>query len=198
MKLTKQRKVYGAVVSLALTALGLDRFVFPGGEAPVPAAAAQVAPSQPTKKVTTVAAPAKTQEANLAGLAALAVRMRNVAEVERLDLADAKDSFRAPPAWAGEALKARPAAAAATAAPPVDPAASFHDKHHLVAVLKSTRGGVAILDGKTVRIGKEVDGFRLTAVGDRTAIFMAGTTTITLELPAATQLDKESVTSSAR
>lgn len=199
MQLTKQRKVYGVVVSLALSALGVDRFWLGGSEpAASSAATQQVAAPQPAKKVVTAAAPAKPQETNLAGLAALAVRMRNVAEVERLDLADAKDAFRPPPAWAGEVKKAQPAAPAQAAEPPPDPATAFREKHHLIAVLKSTHGGVAILDGKTFRIGKEVDGFRLARVGDRTAVFQSGGTAVTLELPAGTQLDRDSVMSSVR
>jgi len=195
MRLTKQRKVYGAVLGLALLALGVDRFIFSPGDPESPAAppAAGNTPHA-VKKFVASGDTAQAQEARLTGLAALAKRMRDMAEVERLDVGDTKDAFVPAAAWVGQ-MKTETASAAQIAAQPLDPAAAFREHHHLVAVLKSSHGGVAILDGKTVRIGQHVDAFSLVTVGDRTALFRAGNIDLTLELPADSQLEKDSITS---
>ena len=195
MHLTKQRKVFGAVLVLALGALGADRFIFTPNEPEAPPApAATTAAPHPIKKIVASGDTAQAQEARLAGLAALAKRMRDMAEVERLDVGDTKDAFVPAAAWVGQ-MKTDTASAAQAAAQPLDPASAFREHHHLVAVLKSSHGGVAILDGKTVRVGQRVDTFRLVSVGDRTALFHSANTDLTLELPADTQLEKDSITS---
>lgn len=105
MELTKQRKVYIAILGCAGLALGIDRFVLDGGSGPARAAAATPMPAGATARTSpdsaTPPTSAKPAPARLtpteAPMAALAHRM------ERLPLTDdAKaDAFSTPASWPG-------------------------------------------------------------------------------------------------
>lgn len=105
VELTKQRKVYIAILGCAGLALGIDRFVLDGGSGPAKAGAAISTPAGETAQANlggaTQPTSAKPVTARLtameAPMAALARRM------ERLPLSDdAKaDAFTTPPSWPG-------------------------------------------------------------------------------------------------
>ena len=204
--MTRERKIYGALLCLGLAALTADKLFFAPAEAPAETASNLLIAPAPAQRNVVIArnkpvvwAPAVAQpkEHNPIGLAALAARMHDMAEVERLDLADAKDAFQAPISWTGE-QKPQTQPSLDPVSPLFDPAAAFRDKHHLIAVLKSSKGGMAILDGRSVRPGQSVDGFKLLRVGDRSAVFQSNGKSVELELPASVQLDPQSITPSGR
>src|SRR5688572_2963508 len=178
---TKQKKIYAAVLGLAVTAFAADRWVI--GHDAAPEEAEQLLM---TSNTTTAAAPVSTTAALVTGqpvmaagavapvaaapnTSTLARRLREVATAERLDLAEVSDAFRVSPVWL-------PPPAPKVEAPKVarDLVAEFHKDHRLDAVMKNGTkgGGLAIIDGKTVRPGQALDGFRLLKVNDRSALFV--------------------------
>jgi len=203
MKLTRERKIYGALLCLGVLALGIDKLFLSPPEAPAQSAASLLinngspknAVIAHNKPVVSPAPAAQSGEKPLMGLGVLAARMRDMAEVERLDLADAKDVFRPPVAWVGTTAAPQPVQPTVTT---IGPADTFRERHHLIALLKSSKGGMAILDGRSVRPGQSVDGFKLVQVGENSATFEGSGTKIELQLPAAVQLDPQSITPGGR
>ena len=64
-----------------------------------------------------------------------------------------------------------------------DAAREFLQRHRLTAVMRQTGGGVAIIDQKTVAVGQSLDGFRLVAVKERSAVLRRGQHRVELRLP---------------
>ncbi|HXE53432.1 MAG TPA: hypothetical protein VN541_10470 [Tepidisphaeraceae bacterium] len=192
MKMTRERKVYAALFALAVVALGVDKFVLgpPESQAAVSAetqvASAPPAHSETHPEVPTAARPTQP------GLAALTLQMDQVNRTLGLESADIPDLFQAPAGWL------KPAAAKQ----PVDAAATFSAQHHLLAVLKSSRGGVAVIGGatlrKSLRIGQQVDGFKLTAIGERSATFTSGQQKVELQLPTDSSPDSQIISTAGR
>ena len=183
MQMTRERKVYAAVLTLAVTALTADKLFFgpPESQAAAPESLliSHNTLVQPHGPVSARVAPAaEPTDPGHAASAALVERLRHVKEVEGLDVEHCADLFRAPASWAQ--------------APQVGSTAKadFLARHRLMAVLKSSHGGLAVLDGsdrKSVRVGQVIDGFRLTTVGERSATFESPGGKVELELPAAAQ-----------
>ena len=200
MKMTRQRKVYAAVLLLGVGALAADKIFFSPPSTAAQDPSAMLLASTPHSPAPAAKHAVQPKEANLLGLGALADRMRKVAESERLDLGDSADVFRAPASWIQQ--KQSHEASQATTQP--DPGAIFRDRHHLAAVLRSTHGGIAVLDatsgskGRAIRIGQTLDGFKLIAVGERSATFASASGRVELELPADVGLDPQSITPSGR
>jgi hypothetical protein len=201
MKMTRERKIYGALLCLGIAALGADKLFFSPAEAPAASLLIQSSGPKPViahnKPVVSPPAEPQTKDQPLMGLGVLADRMRGMAEAERLDLADARDAFRPPVAWVGNIAiptqtQQQPGLGAG------DAFAAFHEKHHLIAVLKSSKGGMAILDGKSVRPGQTVDGFKLLRVGESSAVFESNGKTVEMQLPVNAQLDPQSITPAGR
>lgn len=196
--------MYGAILCLGVAALAADKLFFAPTEAPAQSAANLLIANHPQhpaviahNKPVVPQSEAATKEPPLVGLGALADRMRAMAEVERLDLKDARDAFRPPVEWVGN-IGAGTQTTQATVAVGPDAVASFQERHHLIAVLKSSKGGMAILDGKSVRPGQSVDGFKLIRVGENSAVFQANGKTVEMQLPVNAQLDPLSITPGAR
>lgn len=202
--MTRERKIYGALLCLGLAALGADKLWFTPADATAQSASNLLVtrPQHPAviAHINPVVAPRSngpSKDEPLVGLGALAERMHAMAEVERLDLADAKDVFRPPVEWVGN-LAATPQADHSTVVAGPDPVASFRERHHLIAVLKSSKGGMAILDGKSVRPGQTVDGFKLVRIEENAAVFEANGRTVDMQLPLNAQLDPQSITPAGR
>lgn len=201
MKMTRERKIYGALLCLGLAALAADKLFFSPAEAPAASLLIQNSGPKPVvvahnKPVVTPAAEPQAKDQPLMGLGALADRMRGMAEAERLDLVDARDAFRPPVAWVGNI--AIPTQTQQSGPGPGDAVSAFREKHHLIAVLKSSRGGMAILDGKSVRPGQTVDGFKLLRVGENSAVFESNGKSVEMQLPVNAQLDPQSITPAGR
>lgn len=200
MKITRERKVYGALLCLGVLALGVDKFVLGPPDASAQSGANLLIASGPKSLVIAHNKPVVTPPAQqpaekpLMSLGALAARMRQAGEAQRLDPADARDAFRPPVAWVGSPV-AQPVHKTVDAVTPGD---LFRQRHHLIALLKSSTGGIAILDGKSVRPGQAVDGFRLRHVGERSATFEFKGESVELQLPVDVQLDPQSITPAGR
>lgn len=190
MKLTRERKVYAAVLALAVVALGADRFLFSAPEIAAAEPGSLLVQSEPRPKAFIKGESARPVAAKLPGLGALARRMDEVSKARGLQAGNVADPFRPPAGW----LKAE-------ATQTGNGLSEFAAKHHLVAVLKSSRGGIAVVNGatrKSLRIGQQLDGFKLVAIGEKSVTFQSALGTVDLGLPEEQQTDSQIVTSPAR
>ena len=153
MKLSKERRVYAAILGLAGAAWVGDRVLFSGG--PQPASAGAVPAEQ---------APAPIAKAAPAGVP-LADRLERLRQSQP---DSAEDAFAVPDEWRPKAAAAK----AEAAAPPRFDAAAFKSAHRLTTVLKGTRGNFAVIDGGSLRTpGQELDGMILREVTSESAVF---------------------------
>lgn len=173
MTLTRQQKVLVTILALGVGAMLIDRLVLSSGATgPSPAAAHAV-----RSAATGAGDVSLIDEAQaLAALIAadrndddVADRLAEYARQHGLDVSSMRDGFEPSPTWVA------PAAAAQTG--PDRPAAMPQDherfvrSHKLVAVMGSGPGAVAVIDGRALRVGQIIDGYRLIEVRERTAIF---------------------------
>lgn len=195
MKLTKTHKVYAAVLGLAVAAFAADRFVLsPAPEqaadaaadyrpAAAPAAAARShAAARPTTIPTT--APAVAVAAEESSTSGLAARMQAVAGAKQLAAAPVADAFKPDNSWVPEVVVAKPVEAAKPTGPSAETLAAkeFAQGHQLTGVMNTRGGGVAVINGKMLRPGQTIDGFRLVSVKARSAQLRRGKASVELRI----------------
>lgn len=170
--------IYGAILGLAAAAFAVDRWVIGHNTEAAPAEtdSVAVATAQPREAVTPSTSSAPAQAAALR--TSLASRLAAAVETRKITLAAVNDVFAAPAAWSEEKVRA-----AAAKTPKKDPAAEFRTRHKLDAIMKTTHGGVAIVDGKSVRVGEKLEGLKLLAIDAQTASFGADGLVIQMKLP---------------
>jgi pyruvate/2-oxoglutarate dehydrogenase complex dihydrolipoamide acyltransferase (E2) component len=184
MKLTKARIGSLAALGIVLAAFAVDR-VFLSSETTAPrqahAASEPLPPAPKAAPAPAVQAPAEPA----AGPArpSAASRLKALAGAENLDIADFRDAFVPAPAWLAQ-LK--------TPEPPVhvqetDEAQEFAQRHTLTAVFVIPGGGGAIVNGKTVSVGEELDGFRLVRLSPNSALFQGAKDQVEVSLPPPTR-----------
>ena len=152
MKLTRERKIYGAILAIAMTALGVDQMLGDGAGGPQSAEAGTTMPTVMVLPDAAEAAPPPQTEAKpgvnqwLAG---------------RLDGAHAAggDAFQTPVAWTRDA-EAKQAVERSTAGP----------TYRLRAVMMSETGGLALINDRYVRLGQRIDGLTLIEVQPGAAV----------------------------
>jgi len=192
MHLTKQQKIYAAVLGLAVSAFAFDRFVLgPGDDAPEEVAAAPAgAARRPTPRRTPArpagVASARAAAARAAGDTApvpsatppastLSARLEALAAAQKLKLDNVGDAFKPSTVWVGSPKQVAPTVEV------VDAVAEFQKKK-LTAVMKQNSGGIAVIDKTYLSVGQSLDGFRLVAVKDRSAILRRGNQRVELRL----------------
>jgi len=191
MHLTKQQKIYAAVLGLAVSAFAFDRFVLgPGDDAPEEVAAAPAGaarrptprrtPARPAGVASAKAAAAQAPAAGAAVPAAsptstLSTRLEALAAAHKLKLDNVGDAFKPSPVWVGSPKQVAPTVEV------VDAVAEFQKKK-LTAVMKQNSGGIAVIDKTYLSVGQSLDGFRLVAVKDRSAILRRGNQRVELRL----------------
>ena len=174
-----QRTVYAAALGLALVSLVVDRLFLGGASGPADAAAStSAAPGAPGSATAATAAVAPVAASLDAG-EMLADRLDLIARSHALLLDDVHDAFRAAPDWYPP-QRAAQGTTDNTAPATVE---TFPIRHRLMAVLQGD-GGVdrAIVDGRPVRVGQIVDGFRLLNVTTRSALFERDGQTVELQI----------------
>jgi hypothetical protein len=183
MHLTTQQKIVSAVLGLAVTAFCVDRWVIgaPEGADAVAVGPVRTEPRAARRPGPRPAAPASVAqaaaaEATTGGVSTLTLRLEAVAQAQGLDLRNIRDAFVPPPAWVGTQRRA-------VVEDHPDAAREFTSRHRLTAVMKQSGGGVAIIEGKTVAVGKSIGGFRLVVVKDRSAVLRRGNQRVELRLP---------------
>jgi len=180
MTLTTQRKALLAALGLAALGVVLDQ-AFLQSAVPSPAAAsaqggtaADSANASPAPQTSAPSGGAGEGE----GLRVAARALEGLRDIAA-DGAE-RDAFAPGGKWLA------PAEAPITAAQPV---ASFEAGRRLTAVLLSQANPGAIVNGRFVRVGGEIDGFTLLRVSEREAVFQRGDLLATLRL--ATQAEEE-------
>jgi hypothetical protein len=178
MKMTRERKIYLAMLVTGLAALVLDRLT-----AGPQNARAQDDPSsfvvERTDKSLSSGAPTVTGGAEHTAIGPdLSVRLRSLGERFAVD-SQYRDPFRAPSSWAPRSA-AVPLPATVPVSDPASPAGEFERSHRLTAVLLSDRQRNAVVDGKMIKPGQAIDGFTLISVTHDTAVFRAGAATAVL------------------
>jgi len=182
MVLSKKRKIYVGLLALAAIGLIVDRMVLAPSEM---APAESVASPMPSRSEDSAPkAPALLQAARQTGARqasgpSLAERLQALAEARDLELANVKNAFRTAEPWGVELRTPKPAVIQDDTAR----IEKFCRDHRLMAVMVASDGGRAIVDGKSYRIGQQLDGFRLISVTERTAVWASGTRRATLTLP---------------
>jgi hypothetical protein len=178
MKLSKSRIAALAALGLAVLALAADRLWIGSGEtSPRPAAASSapvataLAPAAPTGS-----APAAGNVSAATGRASVADRLKQLAAGKNLDADGVKEAFAPAESWMVQ-VAAPPAVAEEAAPKPSDPVESFADTHKLTSVLISGSGGIAMVNGKMLRMGQEIEGYRLVGLAPGSATFRSGSGT---------------------
>jgi hypothetical protein len=113
-------------------------------------------------------------------LPVISERLKALATGEDLDPARVREAFAPSDEW----LAVLSAPKVAAPLPQADLPAEFTRKHKLTSVLLAGSAGCAVVDGKIVRIGQELDGFRLVSLEPDCAVFQAaqGPVSVTLSL----------------
>jgi hypothetical protein len=204
MTLTKQQKIYAAVLGLAVAAFAFDRFVLGPGDSPDdvsatsrtaprrparaaarPAAAAAATASAPTATPGAVILPPGAAQGPAPSVSTLALRLHQIANppepAKPFNLENVGDAFRPSEILAGTTKQAP-----VTVVEQRDAAKEFREKYKdkLMAVVKKGAVGAAIIDNKMVPIGQQFDGFRLVAVKDRSAVLWRGNQRVELRITA--------------
>jgi len=177
---TKRQKILLGALGLALAVFLGDRVyrgMNPGG--PSQAEASEIADS--TSVVPDQLAGLSREDTASIGAARpeneLAKRFEAAKAAHFPQLEEVTDIFRPSHAWAGPAPQTET---------PLDSdeirADEFAQDHKLEAMVVSSGSGIVIVSGQCVRIGQELDGFKLVSVGSDSAVFADGAARATLRL----------------
>ncbi|KPK79719.1 MAG: hypothetical protein AMJ81_12905 [Phycisphaerae bacterium SM23_33] len=177
MTVSKTEKVYLGVLAMALGALVIDRtFLGSSQVTPSQAAAQQAAPSPQPPQAAPVPPPGPDEPAAPES-PALAARLREAAGAEKPDYANVRDVFALSQGWLAELES--PATQPGTSAAKSVPARPVHK---LMAVMVGGESSYAIIDGKCLLVGQEMDGLKLISVEQNSAVVEADGVRIQLPL----------------
>jgi len=107
----------------------------------------------------------------------LADRLNDLAGSEGLDGTSVADAFCPAPSWVGQPVAPSPTPRATQIR-----VRRFRE-HKLTATAVGSDGGMAIIDGKCITVGRQMDGMRLIAVDRGSATFASEGIEVTLRLP---------------
>lgn len=174
MKLTTRHKLGAVVCILGGLAVGIDRlFILPQEAAAERPPGEQSAPVVTTGTANTPEIPAGSIST---ARAAIADRLEQLAQRRGFDLERVPDAFSPPTAWLVDVDPDGPRTTRMTAA-------EFEATHPLAGVMAVGDGGYAIIEGRMLFIGQELDGFTLIKVGQRSALFESDGVRVQLVLP---------------
>lgn len=192
MKLTRERKIFGSILIVALIALGVDQLTGSSSSSDTSDTAhAQADPS--SLLLASSPAPSSSPRGNGNGTLnvdgpSLAQRLNDAAPTETMPSLDQiRDVFRIPRGWSGNEQSAPRIVSADRLA-----AERFLHVHKLTAISKTRSGGaagekgaaadVAVVDGKLLHPGAVLDGFKLVAVTRTAAVFDCDGAQVLLQL----------------
>lgn len=198
MKLTKERKVYLAILIAAGSIWSADRIFFAGGPASASAAAINPAPSTPATPASTSdkassastssSPPARQPNATqpTASQPSIADRLASI----RVELAQAQSlplsGFNDNDGWLTPKVVQPPLPAPDTKPLATDLARAFRERHTLTAVTidHARKSALVRLSGRhSVSLGDSIDGFKLTKVDQSSARFESDSEVVELILP---------------
>ena len=160
MKLSKKQMIYGSLLAAAGVAWAIDAAFF---ETPQIAQGAQAAnePASVALKAAAVDVPAGGSSEHL-----LTTRLQHWGAGRAIAIKELPDVFQRPLVIKPVALQPP-----AQTRPASDPAATFRQRHHVIAIVLDSTGGFALIDGNVVRIGQTLDGAKLVHLSRRNASF---------------------------
>lgn len=192
MVLSKSQISLLAVLGMSVVGMLVDWFILPSSDslppakaaasapapraqAPAPSAATPAVPSAaaaPAGASPAAAAPAKAAGAPAASVPGavripLAERLKALALEDR-DPTAIREAFAPSAAWLASLEVAKPGGV-----PRPDSAVDFSRQHKLTSILRRGSAGSAIVDGKVVEIGEQVDGYRLIGLTADSAVFQS-------------------------
>ena len=170
MNLTRQQKVLMGVLALGASAVVVDRVWLdqPHGG---PHSASAEAIANPDQAMTVAELDTWIADIdNVAGLLSFADRLSSLRDHADTEADPLRDAFSPPRRWLGEAGQVDDRARAVAEAH-----ARFIRAHRLDAVMLDGREGVAVINGKAVRVGELVDGYKLIDVQKKSASLQSGT-----------------------
>jgi len=177
MKWNNQRKIASGLLGLAIIAFVGDRLLSGDQESPESLIIAANSSNGATGDVRRDTAPSN-RSASALPMAMLADRMEEICLAEGLVPGTAHDVFRPPASWFPA-----PAVTPADTTVRAGRAADFRQKYKLTAVMRGSSGGLAVIQGETVRLGQTIGGLKLIAIKDRSAVLSDGVEDVELELP---------------
>ncbi len=176
MKLTKQRKIGLITLALSLVGVVVDRvFMLPQS-----ATAKQTSSTGQTTQVVLALDTSTGIDSNsVTPNEELAERLKALWTDREFDPAMTKDVFSLPESWGVD-----PNAPSDTqnTAPKPDPAAKFAETHKLNAIVVNSQGSRIMIDTRFLKIGEELDGFRLVKIDEDSVSFEAEDQVIVLKL----------------
>jgi hypothetical protein len=182
MTLTKTRIGSLAALGIVLAAFTVDR-VFLSSEttAPRQAHAASEPPPPAPKASPAPAVRTPAEPAACPGRPSAASRLKALAEAENLDGTDFRDAFVPAPSWLAQLKTPEPVVEVVVQE--TNEAQEFAQRHTLTAVIVIAGGGGAVVNGKTVHVGEELDGFRLVRLTPTSALFQGAKDQVEVSLP---------------
>jgi hypothetical protein len=112
----------------------------------------------------------------------LADRLHKLAEAGGLDAASVADAFSPSEAWIARPQPKKPIVAAAQGDQAGLSARQFAERHKLTATAVGPDGGMAIIDGQCLVVGRQMDGLKLVAVDRNSATLEADGIAVKLSL----------------
>ncbi len=171
----RKRKLYATLLGLGVIAVASDRlFVLPDEASAERPPQGAVTPPPAGAVVEPAAAPVSAAP-KIAPRVTIANRLDQIAERAGLDPDNVRNAFRPPAGWLETDT--------GPARPEKSPAERFREVHRLNAVMAGGREGYVIIDGRTLYIGQELDGFALVSVRERSAVLVSDRERIELKLP---------------
>jgi hypothetical protein len=168
MKITTKQKVYAALLTIGVIALGLDKGLGGPSTADASPATAELAAADGAAQVSGTSAPGISLVSELQGISSNAFDPRS-----------AHDAFVPGKCWTS------PRFGPATVGQAQLTAGDFQRGHRLSALMLSANGGQAVINGQLVRVGQTVDGFKLAAIGPNRATLLNGDNRVELHMECA-------------
>jgi hypothetical protein len=156
-----QRKVLLTLLAAAIAVLARDQLV----RGPSNAQAERPTPAAPVAE-RSIPPLARTESEQPVDQQPLLHRMKALSEAADLDRIATLDAFKPPADWLPEVKLAEPLPT------PEDQRVEQFKRHHkLSAVVTGPAGQCAVIAGRTLMVGQQLDGFVLVSIGDRSALF---------------------------
>jgi hypothetical protein len=180
MKLSKQQKVYTAVLVFVLGALVIDR-AYLSRSNPTKAQAETSESSNKMSGEDVSEANAIIDSVSQSPTMKLVQQLDTLWSERNLDLSQARDAFSLPESWL---VAINPNFIKGTRAEDYNQGAetSFAKNHQLKAVVVQGRTRCVMVDDHFLVIGQELDGFKLIEVDEDSATFQAGAKRVVLRL----------------
>ncbi len=179
MKLTTSHKAYVGIMLLALAAFAVDRLLLSSGDTRLPSraeASGQTADRDRPAPDRQAARAASPLHPPVAATPSTAPKPPELAWAGPFEADSIRDAFMPSDSWHPKRSAQRARRDAGLSG------AEFAKRHKLTSTMVVGAGGTITVDGRILRIGQEMDGFRLTHVNSRSAVFRSGTDTAELTL----------------